>query len=65
MQPMEPWQVAILLAVIVYVGACFGLLARRHGRNPILWGALSILSPVNLVILGYWAVTRRLPFGRA
>ena len=62
MQPMEPWQIAILISVIVYIGLCFGLVAKRHGRNPLLWGVLSVLSPFNLIILGYWALTRRLPF---
>ncbi|MFQ6052597.1 MAG: glycosyltransferase, partial [Candidatus Hydrothermarchaeota archaeon] len=27
----------------------------KHGKNPILHGVLSIITPVNLVILGYWA----------
>jgi len=65
MQPMEPWQVVVLISVIAYVGVCFGLLAKRHGRNPFVWGTLSVLSPINLMILGYWAVMRRLPFERA
>ena len=50
--------------LVAYVGVCFGLVARRHGRNPILWGLLSIVSPVNLALLGYWAATGRLPSRR-
>ncbi|MFQ6001899.1 MAG: hypothetical protein ACE5LG_09585 [Anaerolineae bacterium] len=41
--------------VIVYVTVCFGRIAAKHGKNPILYGILSIISPVNLIILGYWA----------
>lgn len=44
--------VAILL---VYIAVCFGKIAAKHGKNPLLFGILSIISPVNLIILGYWA----------
>lgn len=47
------WFLAI--AIVLYVAVCFGKIARKHGRNPWLFGLLSIVSPVNLIILGYWA----------
>lgn len=47
------WALALLIAL--YVGVCFGRIAQKHGRNPWLYGLLSIISPVNLIILGYWA----------
>jgi membrane protein DedA with SNARE-associated domain len=45
----------IVAAVVLYVAVCFGKIAAKHGKNPILYGILSIISPVNLIILGYWA----------
>jgi len=46
----------ILVTVIVlYIAVCFGKIAAKHGKNPVLYGILSIISPVNLIILGYWA----------
>jgi hypothetical protein len=44
--------VGILLA---YIATAFGKVAAKHGKNPILYGLLSIISPINLIILGYWA----------
>jgi ABC-type uncharacterized transport system permease subunit len=52
---METWGIPLAAVVTVYVAVCFGFVARKHGRNPILYGVLSIISPINLVILGYWA----------
>jgi hypothetical protein len=46
---------AILLA---YVAVCFGKIAIKHGKNPVFYGVLSIVSPVNLVILGCWAFSK-------
>lgn len=46
--------VALLLA---YVAVCFGKIAAKHGKNPVLYGLLSIVSPLNLIILGYLAFT--------
>jgi hypothetical protein len=40
---------------VIYVAVCFGKIAAKHGKNPILFGILSIISPINLIILGYWA----------
>ncbi|MFQ5824347.1 MAG: hypothetical protein ACE5JB_09860 [bacterium] len=45
----------IVLLMIVYIAVCFGKIAAKHGKNPIIYGILSIISPVNLIILGYWA----------
>jgi apolipoprotein N-acyltransferase len=41
--------------LLVYIAACFAKIAAKHGKSPILYGILSIISPVNLIILGYWA----------
>ncbi len=46
---------AIGAIIIVYIAVCFGKIAAKHGKNPILYGILSIISPINLIILGYWA----------
>jgi len=45
----------VVSLVIVYVAVCFGKIAAKHGKSPVLYGILSIISPVNLIILGYWA----------
>jgi len=45
----------ITAVILVYIAVCFGKIAAKHGKNPILFGILSIISPVNLIILGYWA----------
>jgi hypothetical protein len=42
-------------ALLAYIGVCFGKIAEKHGKNPTLFGILSLISPVNLIILGYWA----------
>lgn len=47
---------AILVAVmVVYVGLCAGMIAQKHGKNPVLYGLMSVISPLNLIILGVWA----------
>jgi hypothetical protein len=46
---------AVVLIVLIYVAVCFGKIAAKHGKNPFLYGILSVISPVNLIILGYWA----------
>lgn len=43
------------MLLLACVAACFGRIAAKHGRNPWLYGLLSIVSPINLVILGIWA----------
>jgi len=40
--------------VCIYIAVC-SMIAGKHGKNPILFGILSIISPINLIILGYWA----------
>ncbi|MBI5674298.1 MAG: hypothetical protein HZC48_00520 [Nitrospirae bacterium] len=47
------WIIGFL--VIIYVAVCFGKIAAKHDKNPILFGILSVISPINLIILGYWA----------
>jgi hypothetical protein len=47
------WTLVGLIAA--YVAVCGGKIAARHGRNPVLYGVLSVISPVNLVLLGYLA----------
>jgi len=49
----------IAAAVVVYIGVCFGKIAARYGKNPILYGILSVVSPINLIILGYWAFSKK------
>ncbi len=45
----------VVAIVLLYVAVCFGKIAAKHGKNPILYGIVSIISPVNLIILAYWA----------
>lgn len=47
------WIVAAI--VLIYIAICFGKIAAKHGKSPILYGILSIVGPVNLILLGYWA----------
>lgn len=47
--------IVLAVAVAAYIAVCFGVIAGKHGKNPYLYGLLSLISPVNLVILGYWA----------
>lgn len=55
---VTPWRVVGLVLLLAYIAVCFGRIAGKHGRNPILYGVLSILSPVNLILLGIWAFSR-------
>ncbi len=52
------WSITVIV-LVVYVAVCFGKIAAKHGKNPILYGILSIISPINLVILGYWAFAKK------
>ena len=52
---MQPFHYIIVFVIILYIAVCFGRIASKNGRNPILWGILSIVTPINLIILGYWA----------
>ncbi len=45
----------LVVSLIAYIAVCFGLIAGKHGKNPWLFGLLSVVSPFNLAILGYWA----------
>lgn len=47
----SPYLVAILT---VYIGLCAGLIAQKHGKNPLLYGFLSI-TPLIFIVLGIWA----------
>ncbi len=40
---------------IIYVGLCAGLIAAKHGKNPVLYGLLAVITPLNLIVLGIWA----------
>lgn len=53
MAPILGWIIVSIVAL--YAAICFGMIAKKHGRNPFLFGILSIITPVNLIILGYWA----------
>ncbi len=48
----------VVTLLVIYIGLCFGKIAHKHGKNPILFGVLSIISPINLIILGYWAFSK-------
>jgi len=45
----------IVAILLIYIAVCFAKIAAKHGKNPVLFGILSVISPVNLIILGYWA----------
>ena len=45
----------ILPIILIYIAVCFGKIAAKYGKNPLLFGILSIITPINLIILGYWA----------
>jgi len=47
------WIIATIL--LLYIAICFGKIAAKHGKNPVLYGILSIIGPINLIILGHWA----------
>jgi hypothetical protein len=59
------WWLVGLAVVLAYIAVCFGRIAGKHGRNPILYGILSIISPVNLILLGVWAFSRVAPTTRS
>jgi hypothetical protein len=46
---------SLIGCLCAYIAVCFGKIAARNGRNPLLYGLLSVISPVNLIILGIWA----------
>jgi len=52
---MVPWEFAATAGLVIYIAVCFGKIAARHGKNPILYGFLSIIPPINLIVRGIWA----------
>ena len=58
---MSAWGIAGLGVVLVYIAVCFGRIASKHGKNPIVYGLLSVISPVNLIVLGVWAFSKADP----
>ena len=52
---MPIYAMVLVAVLLIYIAVCFGKIAAKHGKNPILFGILSIVQPVNLIILGYWA----------
>ena len=56
---METFGIILTAVILVYIAVCFGKIAQKYGKNPYLYGILSIISPVNLIILGIWAFTDR------
>lgn len=47
----------ILPIILVYVAVCFGKIAAKYGKNPFLFDIFSIITLINLIILGYWALS--------
>jgi len=37
----------------------FGRITAKHGKNPILYGLLSVISLINLIILGIWVFSEK------
>jgi hypothetical protein len=60
---MNTWGLILSIIVFCYIAVCFGKIAARYGKNPILYGILSVISPINLIILGYWAFSGNDPHG--
>ena len=52
---MADVNVYLVAGLIIYVGLCAGMIAAKHGKNPLLYGLLAVISPFNLIILGIWA----------
>ena len=51
----EQMNAYVLAAVLVYIGICAGLIAQKHGKNPLLYGLMAVIAPFNLIVLGMWA----------
>lgn len=47
--------VYVLGAMIIYIGLCAGMIAAKHGKNPLLYGLMAVITPFNLIVLGWWA----------
>jgi CspA family cold shock protein len=52
---MVTYEFLIGTIVIAYIAVCFARIASKHDKNPILYGILSVIPPINLIILGCWA----------
>ncbi len=46
------------LLLLIYIGVCGALIAKKTGRSPVLYFLLSIFAPLNLIVLGYLAFTK-------
>ena len=55
---MEIFGGIVIACIILYVAVCFGKIAAKHGKNPVLYGLLSVVSPINLILLGCWAFSK-------
>ncbi len=47
---MNTLWLVVTAIILVYIAVCFGKIAGKYGKNPILYGILSVISPVNLII---------------
>ena len=56
---MDVVKLILVTGLIAYVAVCFGRIASKHGKNPVLYGILSVISPINLIILGWWAFSKK------
>jgi threonine/homoserine/homoserine lactone efflux protein len=45
----------LMAGLVVYIGLCAGMIAAKHGKNPLLYGLIAVISPLNLILLGIWA----------
>jgi hypothetical protein len=45
----------VLAGMMFYIGLCAGLIAQKHGKNPLLYGLMAVITPFNLIVLGWWA----------
>ncbi|MFC1671837.1 hypothetical protein ACFL01_01750 [Planctomycetota bacterium] len=55
---METIGLVLIIAIIGYVAVCGGRIAAKCGKNPVMYGILSVISPVNLILLGYLAFSK-------
>ena len=55
----NPWHWVVAILLILYIAVCFGKIAEKNGRNGIIYGILSIISPINLILLGIWAFKKK------
>lgn len=53
----------LLVLALLYWAICLGRIAGKLGHNPWLFGVLALISPLNLLALGYLAFSRRAAAG--